>query len=240
MKEIKHLSVPSVAFSLPSLISQQPKLSYRFSYFPRVSCEGFLRKKSSRLYTSSHSPHLLIYIFTPSHLLIYIFHTLIFANLHLHTFTPADLHLHHLHTCWSTSSHSHICLIYIFTPLTPADLHLHTLTTCWSTSSHPSHLQIYIFTPSHLQNLDLHTPHICWSTSFTPSHLQIYIFTPSHLQILHLHTLTSADLLSLFFSISLLRRGAVPPEAPRKTLTLFARKMDVGTSKNWGKNCDLT
>ena len=89
-----------------------------------------------------------------------------------------------------------------------------------------------IFTSSHLL---IFTSHLL---IFTPSHL--HIFTSSHHHIFtcsHLHIL-SCPLALLpssfyFFSISLLRRGAVPTRR-HETQNPFARNK-VGSPKNWSK-----
>ena len=125
---------------------------------------------------------------------------------------------------YNTSSHLHICCIYIFTPshlliyiFTPSHLLIYIFT--------PSHLLIYIFTPSHLL-IYIFTPSHLLIYIFTPSHLQIYIFTPSHLQIyiftpshLQIYIFTPSHLsrspLALL-SISLLRRGRCRRSATKR------------------------
>ena len=143
------------------------------------------------------------HIFSSSHLLIFTSsHLLIFTSSHLRIFTSSYLHIFsssHLH--FFTSSH-----LLIFS----------------SSSSH-----LLIFSSSHLLHIfctsSSLTYHIFFTSSshlhiFSSSHLLIFIFTSSHL---HIFTscpfalLLSCSLALLpsflsFFSISLLRRGAVP------------------------------
>ena len=190
------------------------------------------------IFSSSH-PH----IFTSSHLHIFSFsHLLIFTSSHLHIFSSSHLliftysHLHIFsssHLLIFTSSHLHIL---IFT-----SSHLHIFS-----SSHPhiftsSHL--HIFSSSHLHILTSSHPHI-----FTSSHP--HIFTSSHLHItssrLHIFTFSLALLLSCplallpssfsFFSISLLRRGAVPTRR-HETQPFRTKRGSIG--KNWSEIASL-
>ena len=113
----------------------------------------------------------------------------IFTCSQLHIFTTSHLHIF-------SSSHLLMFSSYIFT------------------SSH-----IIIFTSSHLLIFTSSHLHIFSSSHlliFTSSHLHLLIFKPSHLSHLHIFSLLPyCPLLLLpsplsFFSISLLRRGAVP------------------------------
>ena len=210
----------------------------------------------SNIFTSSHllifsSSH--FHILTSSHFHIshlHIFsssHPHILTSSHPHIFTSSHLHIfsssHHIftspHLRIFTSSHPHIFTSHIFT-----SSHLHILK-----SSHPriftsSHLLIFssshhfftsshlhIFSSSHRLIFTSSHPHIFSSSHlliFTSSHL--HIFTSSHL---HIFTFSLALLLSCplalsFFSISLLRRGAVPTRDTKRNP--FARN-DVRSPK---------
>ena len=164
--------------------------------------------KSSYLliHTSSHlhicsSSHLLI--FTSAHLHIFSSsHLLIFTSSHLHILTSSHLHiLTSSHLLIFTSSHLHI--------LTSSHLHILTSSHHIFSSSHllifsSSHL--HIFTSSHLHIL----------TSSHPFSLALLLSCPlALLPSCSLALLLSCPLALLpssfsFFSISLLRRGAVP------------------------------
>ena len=212
-------------FTLPSRFATS-KLSYRFLFFPEslwakgssnsgglsnISTSSHLHITSSNLHISSSHPH----IFTSSHLHICSsLHLLIFTSAHLHIYSSSHLHI-------LTSSHLHI--------FTSSHLHIFT-------SSHfhiPSPL--LIFTSSHLHITSSH-PLI-----FTSSHP--HIFSSSHLHILtssHPHIFTSILSCSLallpssfsFFSISRLKRGAVPT---RRHETQPFRTKRGSIAKNWGK-----
>ena len=190
------------------------------------------------IFSSSH-PH----IFTSSHLHIFTFsHLHIFTSSHLHIFSSSHLHILHIlsssHLHIFTSSHLHIFSSSHRLIFTSSQLHIFS-------SSHP-----HIFTSSHLHIFSSSHLHI-----FTSSHL--HIFSSSHLHIFtsHLHIFTShhiftsshsllpscslALLLSCplalffsFFSISLLRRGAVPT---RRHETQPFRTKRGSIAKNWGK-----
>ena len=115
-----------------------------------------------------------------------------------------------------------VCQTFSYLHITPSILtssHPHILTSSHLlifTSSHPriltsSHLLIFtsshlhIFTSSHLQIFTFSHPHI-----LTSSHPHIFTFSRLHIcSSSHLHILSCPLALS-FFSISLLRRGAVP------------------------------
>ena len=185
----------------------------------------------SNIFTSSH------HIFT-SHLQFS--RLLIFTSSHLHIFSSSHLHI-------LTSSHLHILTSSHLLIFTSSHLHITSLHLLIFTSS--THLQ-HIFSSSHLHILIsshlriLTSSHLLIFTSST--HLQ-HIFSSSHLHILtssHLHifTFSLALLLSCplslllssssFFSISLLRRGAVPT---RRHETQPFRTKGGWIAKNWGE-----
>ena len=169
------------------------------------------------IFTSSH-PH----IFTSSHLHIRTSsHLIIFTSSHLHSFSSS-------HPQILTSSHPHI--------FTSSHLHIFT-------SSHPhiftsSHLHIFssshllIFTSSHLHIFTSSHPHM-----FTSSHLHIHSLLPS----CSLALLLSCPLALLpssfsFFSISLLRRGAVPTRR-HETQPFRMKWGSIAKKLQW--NCDF-
>ena len=133
---------------------------------------------------------------------------------HLHIFTSSHPHIF-------TSSHLHILTSSHLQILTSSHLHI--------TSSHllifTSHL--LIFTSSH-SLLPSSSSHLHIFTSY------LHIFTFSHLHILtSSHSLLLSCPLALsFFSISLLRRGAVPT---RRHETQPFRTKRCSIAKNWGK-----
>ena len=203
-----------------------------------------------------------LHIFSSSHLTsrLHIFkssHLLIFTSSHPHIFTSSQFHIlssslfinftshlliftfSHLHIF--TSSHPHIHIFTLSLDLLLSS-HLHILT-----SSHS-----HIFTPSHLNIFSSsHT------LIFTSSHF--HIFSSLHLHIItssHFHTLTSSHsllpscslalLLSCplallpsafsFFSISLLRCGAVTTDGMKRNLST---KTSFAPQKlKW--DCDFT
>ena len=140
---------------------------------------------------------------------------------HLHIFTS---HLQFSHLPILASSHLHIFSSSHLLIFTSSHLHIFT-------SSHPhiftsSHLHIFssshhIFTSSHLRIFSSsHLQHIFASSHLIFSSSHLHILTSSHLHILtssHLHIFTfslalllSCPLAFSFFSISILRRRAVP------------------------------
>ena len=159
-----------------------------------------------------------------------------FSHIHIFTWHLEIFTLSHAHIL--TSSHPHI-----FT-----SSHLHILTSSHLLIFTSAHLRIFssshllIFTSVHLHIFSSSHPHI-----FTSSHLHILtsshllIFTSAHLLILktlHLHIFTfslalllSCPLALSFFSISLLRRGAVPT---RRHETQPFRTKWGSIAKNWG------
>ena len=188
-----------------------PLLVYEKKFFPRASEQRVLLIVGV---CQTFSPHLHIF---PSHLEIFTSsHPHIFSSSHLVIFTSSHLHiLSSSHLLIFTSSHLHIC-----------------------SSSH-----LLIFTSSHLHIFSSSHPHILTSAHLhflTSSHLLIFtsayllIFSSSHL---HIFTFSLALLLSCplalsFFSISLLRRGAVPT---RRHETQPFRTKRCSIAKNCGK-----
>ena len=239
-----HITSSILTSSHPHTLTSSHLLIFTSSH-PHILTSSHLE-----IFTSSHpniltSSHLEIFtsshpnILTSSHLLIFTSaHLHIFSSSHLLIFTSSHLHIcssSHLLTFTSshllifTSSHPHILTsshLHIF-----SSSHLHILTS--------SHLHIQKFTSSHL-HIFSSSHHI-----FTSSHL--LIFSSSHLHILtssHPHIFTSSHLHILscplallpssfsFFSISLLRRGAVPT---RRHETQPFRTKRGSIAKNCGK-----
>ena len=190
------------------------------SSHPHILTSSHLTSSHLLIFTSSHLRIITSSHLTSSHLLIFTSsHLRILTSSHPHIFTSSHLHIFSSsHLLIFTSSHPHIFTsshLLIFTSFRSSHLHIfsssHLLILASShphilTSSHLTSSHLLIFTSSHFRILTSSHPHI-----FTSSHLHIFTFS--------LALLLSCPLALSFFSISLVRRGAVPTTARNASLS---------------------